>query len=166
MSRPAGLLAAVLLGLLLAGCEIAKPELPSYQTRLALPLGEERLDMAEAIADELGQDALARIEVIPTVGLRCVDVMPAAGLGDRGYGMGAAVGDVDGFEQEAVELGASERGGHWRSSSTSSSQPSSVRTVFSARCSTQSGRAMRWKPWPRPLWKWSRWSALIEAKVR
>ncbi len=46
------LAALALLGLLVAGCEIAKPELPRYQTRLALPLGEERLDIAEAIEDE------------------------------------------------------------------------------------------------------------------
>ena len=38
--------------LLLCGCEIADPELPSYQTRMALPLGEERLDIIDAIDDE------------------------------------------------------------------------------------------------------------------
>jgi hypothetical protein len=38
--------------LAVAGCDIAKPELPRYQTRLALPLGEERLDIADIVDDE------------------------------------------------------------------------------------------------------------------
>ena len=36
-----------------------------------------------------------------------------------------APGDLDGLEQEPVELGVRGRGGHWRSASISSSQPSS-----------------------------------------
>ena len=46
------LLLLVAAGTLLGGCEIADPELPSYQTRLAVPLGEERLDIIDAIDDE------------------------------------------------------------------------------------------------------------------
>jgi len=46
------LLPLVLLGLMLAGCEIADPELPRFETRVALPLGEERLDIAEVVDDE------------------------------------------------------------------------------------------------------------------
>jgi hypothetical protein len=41
-----------LFGLLLAGCEVADPALPSFQTRVAVPLGEERMDIADAIDDE------------------------------------------------------------------------------------------------------------------
>ncbi len=41
-----------LAGLAAAGCEIAEPELPRYQTRLTLPLGEERLDIIDAVDDE------------------------------------------------------------------------------------------------------------------
>ena len=41
-----------LLGLLLTGCEVADPALPSFQTRVAVPLGEERMDIADAIDDE------------------------------------------------------------------------------------------------------------------
>jgi hypothetical protein len=40
------------LGALLAGCEVAKPELPAFTTQLALPLGEERLDIADIVDDE------------------------------------------------------------------------------------------------------------------
>ena len=46
------LLSLALIGLLVAGCEIADPELPRYSTRLALPLGEERIDIAEIVNDE------------------------------------------------------------------------------------------------------------------
>ncbi len=38
--------------LLVAGCEIAEPELPTYQTHVTLPLGEERVDIADAVDDE------------------------------------------------------------------------------------------------------------------
>jgi hypothetical protein len=41
-----------LFGLLLAGCEVADPALPSFQTRVTVPLGEERMDIADAIDDE------------------------------------------------------------------------------------------------------------------
>ena len=37
---------------LLTGCEIAKPELPTFNTQLAVPLGDERLDIADIIGDE------------------------------------------------------------------------------------------------------------------
>lgn len=45
-------LLVTLAGLLLAGCEIAEPRLPSFTTRLAVPLGEERLLIEEIIDDE------------------------------------------------------------------------------------------------------------------
>ena len=45
----------VLLGFMLVGCEIADPELPRFETRVALPLGEERLDIAE-IVDRIAPD--------------------------------------------------------------------------------------------------------------
>lgn len=38
--------------LILAGCNIAKPEMPSFDTRLTLPLGTEVLTVAEAVADD------------------------------------------------------------------------------------------------------------------
>ena len=55
------------------------------------------------------------------------DVAPAEALGPDAVGETVvdAPGDVDGLEQEAVELRARGRGGHWRSASISSSQPSS-----------------------------------------
>jgi len=40
------------LGLALAGCEIADPALPTFTTQVALPLGEERLDIADLVDDE------------------------------------------------------------------------------------------------------------------
>ena len=48
---PAALLAA-LAGLVLTGCEVAEPELPSYQTHVAIPLGQDRLDIADVVEDE------------------------------------------------------------------------------------------------------------------
>lgn len=39
-------------GLMLAGCEIVEPRMPSYTTHLAVPLGQERLDIADVIEDE------------------------------------------------------------------------------------------------------------------
>jgi hypothetical protein len=45
-------LLAALAGLVLTGCEIAEPELPSYQTHLAIPLGQDRLDIADVVEDE------------------------------------------------------------------------------------------------------------------
>ncbi|PJA75735.1 hypothetical protein CO151_06055 [bacterium CG_4_9_14_3_um_filter_65_15] len=38
--------------LILGGCDLAKPELPSFDTRLTLPLGTEVLTVAEAVADD------------------------------------------------------------------------------------------------------------------
>lgn len=46
------LLLGGLTGLVLAGCEIADPALPSFTTRLAVPLGEKRIDIADIIEDE------------------------------------------------------------------------------------------------------------------
>ncbi len=40
-------LAATLLG----GCEVAKPELPTFTTSLALPIGDERLDLMDLVED-------------------------------------------------------------------------------------------------------------------
>jgi hypothetical protein len=54
--RPHALALALVLvllsGLALSGCEIVKPELPSYTTHVAVPLGEERLDIVDLIDDE------------------------------------------------------------------------------------------------------------------
>jgi hypothetical protein len=52
LCRSALLLGLLLAALWLAGCEIADPELPRFDTRVALPLGEERLDIADTIDDE------------------------------------------------------------------------------------------------------------------
>lgn len=52
--RP-GLLAgavALLLGLGLLGCEIADPEMPTFTTHLAVPLGTERLDIVDLVDSE------------------------------------------------------------------------------------------------------------------
>jgi hypothetical protein len=38
--------------LLAAGCEIAEPKLPSFTTQVSVPLGEERLDVADALDGE------------------------------------------------------------------------------------------------------------------
>ncbi len=38
--------------MLAAGCEIAEPEMPSFTTQVSVPLGEERLDVAEALDGE------------------------------------------------------------------------------------------------------------------
>lgn len=61
---PARFLAAALLSLLmggvvLTGCDIATPEMPTFETQLALPIGEERLDVLDAVEDE---DYLALLE--------------------------------------------------------------------------------------------------------
>jgi hypothetical protein len=52
--RPRAVLLLALLGagLAMTGCEVAEPQLPTYQTTLTLPLGEERIDMIDAIDDE------------------------------------------------------------------------------------------------------------------
>lgn len=53
--RPGRWLAITLLPLLLmftAGCEIAEPKLPTFTTQVSVPLGEERLDVADALDDE------------------------------------------------------------------------------------------------------------------
>lgn len=36
---------------LFGGCEVAKPELPTFTTRLALPIGDERLDLMDLVDD-------------------------------------------------------------------------------------------------------------------
>lgn len=48
----AAMLLAMLVGLILTGCEIAEPELPTYTTSVAVPLGQERLDIADVVDDE------------------------------------------------------------------------------------------------------------------
>lgn len=51
--RPGLLLGAIaLLGLGLLGCTIAEPELPTFTTHLAVPLGTERLDIIDLVEDE------------------------------------------------------------------------------------------------------------------
>jgi hypothetical protein len=52
-------------------------------------------DLMAADSAQQPGDVLYRNEWVPTGELRFVDVTAAAGLGDRGYGMGAAVGDID-----------------------------------------------------------------------
>ena len=86
-----GLLAT---GLFSAGCDIQKPELPTFTTTLTVPLGEERLDVADLIEDEdyllVGPDSSLAFAVdgaADTLGLDfdlAVDVPPAAA--------GAAIG--------------------------------------------------------------------------
>jgi len=46
------LLILPLTGLLMAGCEIAEPALPSFTTRLTVPLGLERLEIQDIVDDE------------------------------------------------------------------------------------------------------------------
>lgn len=48
----ASLLTLLLGGAVLTGCDIAEPELPRFETSLALPIGEERLDVLDAVDDE------------------------------------------------------------------------------------------------------------------
>ena len=54
------LLAPALLGLL-GGCEINKPEMPTFDTSMTVPLGVERMDIAELVEDEdflvVGEDS-------------------------------------------------------------------------------------------------------------
>jgi hypothetical protein len=57
--RLVGALAVAVAPLLLAGCEIAAPKLPAFTTRLAVPLGEKRLLIADLIDDEEYLIALA-----------------------------------------------------------------------------------------------------------
>jgi hypothetical protein len=45
-------LPAMLSAILLSGCEIADPALPTYTTRLTIPLGEKRIDVQDFIEDE------------------------------------------------------------------------------------------------------------------
>ncbi|HOX26738.1 MAG TPA: hypothetical protein PLL30_06110 [Candidatus Krumholzibacteria bacterium] len=53
LRRAAAVTSALALGgLILGGCEIADPELPRFTTQLALPLGEERLAIADLVDDE------------------------------------------------------------------------------------------------------------------
>ncbi|MEZ4388673.1 MAG: hypothetical protein R3D98_14110 [Candidatus Krumholzibacteriia bacterium] len=42
----------LLAGLGLLGCEIAEPQMPTYTTHLAIPLGTERLEIVDAVDDE------------------------------------------------------------------------------------------------------------------
>ncbi|MCP4572696.1 MAG: hypothetical protein GY838_10130 [bacterium] len=48
----AALLSLLVAGLALSGCDIAEPKLPTFETRFALPIGEERLDVLDAVDDE------------------------------------------------------------------------------------------------------------------
>ena len=45
------LAALALAATLLGGCEVAKPELPTFTTRLTLPIGDERLDLLDLVDD-------------------------------------------------------------------------------------------------------------------
>jgi len=44
--------AALAAGLLLGGCEVAEPKLPTFTTQLALPIGDDRLDVLDLVNDE------------------------------------------------------------------------------------------------------------------
>lgn len=48
----AATMASMMVGLMLVGCEIADPEMPRYTMHLTVPLGEERLDIADVVDDE------------------------------------------------------------------------------------------------------------------